>query len=468
MLPMYMPGRITMPHVHLRKSFRREDPMGITIVQKSDLTHPKSHPKTALVLSGGAISGGAFKLGGLQALSSFMLNRKITEFDIYVGVSAGSLLATFLANGISTEELVKSMEGKRGCIDPIPLSAIYSPNYLEFFKNPIQTFGSTITWVPRFVLNFVAANNLFRREFRSVTFDFLTHPSYENLQRLCRYSLMKSDSGTRIPELLWKLLPTGFFSTDRFERSIRRNLERNKLCNDFATLHRERKKALYIIAMNLNSAQREVFGYDETSHVPLSKAMQASIALPVFYQPVRIDNADYVDGAVVKTTSIDLAIEKGADLIICYNPFRPFNQEAFCERCEEGESHLDISRDGVYAVFNQVMRTLLHTRLMHGVDLYRKSPGFKGDIIIIEPTEYDAEFFDMNPMAFWGRRKAAKRGFQSVKASIRENYPMLKKILTAYGIKINKGFFQGEPTGSDAAVRPLPSVKSLKENPLRP
>ena len=56
--------------------------MGITIVQKSDLKHPKPNPKTALVLSGGGISGGAFKLGGLQALSSFMQNRNVREFDI--------------------------------------------------------------------------------------------------------------------------------------------------------------------------------------------------------------------------------------------------------------------------------------------------------------------------------------------------------------------------------------------------
>jgi len=74
--------------------------MGITIVQKSDLKHPKPNPKTALVLSGGGISGGAFKLGGLQALSNFMLNRNVREFDIYVGVSAGALLAAFLANGV--------------------------------------------------------------------------------------------------------------------------------------------------------------------------------------------------------------------------------------------------------------------------------------------------------------------------------------------------------------------------------
>ena len=419
--------------------------MGITIVQKSDLSHPKTNRKTALVLSGGAISGGAFKLGGLQALSSFMLNRKIREFDIYVGVSAGALLATFLANGVSSEELTKSMEGRKGQIDPIPLSAIYFPNYMEFILNPLQTVGNAATFIPRYLFHFLAANNVFRKEFRKLASEFIVHPNHENFQRFFRYCLLQTESGSHKLFLRWKFLPNGFFSTEKFERAIRKNLEKNHLCNDFETLYKRRKNELYIVATNLNTAQREIFGYGHRQHVPISKAMEASIALPLFYKPVKIDNIDYVDGAVVKTTSIDLAIQKGAELIICYNPFRPFNHDVFCERCEEGQSRLNIAEDGIYAVFNQVLRTLLHSRLMHGINSYRNNPEFKGDLIVIEPTEYDAEFFDMNPMAFWERRKAAKRGFLSVKASIHEKYPELKRILGAYGIQVNEEFAQPDP-----------------------
>ena len=360
--------------------------MGITIVQKSDLSRPKTNRKTALVLSGGAISGGAFKLGGLQALSSFMLNRKIREFDMYVGVSAGALLATFLANGVSAEELTKSMEGRKGQIDPIPLSAIYLPNYMEFILNPLQTFGNAATFIPRYLFHFLAANNVFRKEFRALGMEFISHPNHENFQRFFRYCLLKTESGHKKHFLRWKFLPNGFFSTERFQRAIRKNLEKNDLCNDFESLYEQRKNKLYIIATNLNTAQREIFGYGHNDHVPISKAMEASIALPLFYKPVKIDDIDYVDGAVVKTTSIDLAIQKGADLIICYNPFRPFNHEIFCERCEEGQTHLDIAEDGIYAVFNQVIRTLLHSRLMHGINSYRNNPDFKGDVIVIEPT----------------------------------------------------------------------------------
>ena len=85
--------------------------MGLTIVHKSDLTTRKKNPRIALVLAGGAVTGGAYKLGGLKALDDFLVNRKTTDFDIYVGLSAGSVLAAPLAGGVSPAEMLRSLEG---------------------------------------------------------------------------------------------------------------------------------------------------------------------------------------------------------------------------------------------------------------------------------------------------------------------------------------------------------------------
>jgi predicted acylesterase/phospholipase RssA len=237
------------------------------------------------------------------------------------------------------------------------------------------------------------------------------------------------------PSLPWHYLPNGIFKTDKIERATRKNFEKNSLCNDFKELHRRTGKELYIVAMKLDTAKRTIFGHDQVNTVPVSKAMQASIAFPLFFKPVNIDGADHIDGAVIKTTSMDFAIERGADLVICYNPFRPFNHESFDEHNPEGRKRISIARDGIAAVINQVMRTLLHTRLMHGIKLYRENPDFKGDIILIEPTEHDDRFFDMNPFSLTGRRKAASRGFESVSTSLKENHAALQKILAAYGIE---------------------------------
>jgi predicted acylesterase/phospholipase RssA len=268
----------------------------------------------------------------------------------------------------------------------------------------------------------------------------LAKPSYKNTEAFAKYCLTRNLDAHQS----WHFIPTGIFKTDRFEKSNRRNLNANNLYNDFTELYEKRGKELYIIASKLDTAERVVFGHDYIATVPISKAMQASIAIPLFYKPVKIDGEYYVDGAMVKTTSMDLAIAKGADLIVCYNPFRPFHCGPSMS-CEEEKIRRHIAEDGLYAVMNQVMRTLLHTRLMHGINLYRKNPDFQGDIILIEPSEYDDVFFDMNPLAFWERRQAAKRGFDSVKQSIREYYDILSKIFHAYGIAVNPGFAEDRP-----------------------
>src|SRR3990167_7010269 len=102
--------------------------MGITIIQKSDLSQKKKNAKTALVLAGGAVSGGAFKAGGLKALNDFLANRKVTDFDIYVGISAGGLLAVPLAGGIPPEEILKSLDGTSEFFTQLSPLEIYYPN----------------------------------------------------------------------------------------------------------------------------------------------------------------------------------------------------------------------------------------------------------------------------------------------------------------------------------------------------
>ena len=415
--------------------------MGITIVQKSNLNNPKPDPKIALVLSGGAVSGGAFKLGGLHALSNFMLNRNIRDFDIYVGVSAGSIISIFLANGVPTVEILKSLEGRgNGMIDSILASEFYYINYKDFVLKPLHLLADLITLFPRNIFRFFTSNNIFTDEFKKQLLAVIANPNYDTIETVIKSCVPKHETSERFATIPWGYIPNGIFTTDNFENSIRINLQKNNLCNDFNKLYEKRGKKLLIAATRLDTAEREIFGIGYNNHVPISKAMQASIAVPIFYKPVRINGADYVDGAVIKTASIDIAIDNGADLVICYNPFRPFNIDTFTSRYQNNTKRTHIADDGLYALINQVFRTLLHTRLMHGIDYYRKDPDFKGDIILIEPTEYDDTFFDMNPLAFWERRKAAKRGYQSVKESIKEHYDILQKILNAYGISTSWDF----------------------------
>ena len=112
--------------------------VGITIVQKSDLRVRKRDPKIALVLAGGAITGGAFKVGGLKALDDFLVNRKTTELDSYVGLSAGAVLAGALAAGISPAEMIKSLDGRSDELTAFQAYEFYSPNIREFIERERQ------------------------------------------------------------------------------------------------------------------------------------------------------------------------------------------------------------------------------------------------------------------------------------------------------------------------------------------
>ena len=79
-------------------------PVGLTLIRKSKARaqgqRSKRPSKIALVLAGGAMTGGAFKMGGLKALNDFLVGRDIVDFDIYVGLSAGASAPEILVDAI--------------------------------------------------------------------------------------------------------------------------------------------------------------------------------------------------------------------------------------------------------------------------------------------------------------------------------------------------------------------------------
>src|SRR5215470_6867409 len=122
--------------------------MGITIVQKGDLSVRKKNPKIALVLAGGAVTGGGFKLGGLKALDDFLVNKKTTEFDSYVGLSAGAVLAAPLAAGVSPAEMMKSLDGKSTQFTRFRPTGFYFPNLSEMVSRPARFVLDVLSYAP--------------------------------------------------------------------------------------------------------------------------------------------------------------------------------------------------------------------------------------------------------------------------------------------------------------------------------
>ena len=275
------------------------------------------------MLAGGAVSGGAFKVGGLKALDDFLVNRKIADLDIYVGLSAGSMLAVSLAGGITPDEMVKVLEGTSTRFDQLSPMDFYRPNLREFVERPAKFAYDLLAYAPGVAYELARQIPQLPKALGPSLSAFVKKPSYTRAEAVAMKLIEHVSPSREIPALT-NHIPTGLFDNGGLERWLRRNLERIRLPNDFRSFEEKRGRRLYIAACDVDTAERVIFGADENCDLTISQAVQASTALPIFYKPPRLNGVDYMDGGIRNTANIDVAIDKGADLIICYNPFRPF------------------------------------------------------------------------------------------------------------------------------------------------
>src|ERR1700678_430766 len=91
--------------------------------------------KTALVLGGGGFTGGVYEIGALRALDLLAVNSTVSQFDVYVGTSAGAFIAALCANGVTPEEMMRvvTRQGKAPFKD-IDIDDLLRPNLLEFAR----------------------------------------------------------------------------------------------------------------------------------------------------------------------------------------------------------------------------------------------------------------------------------------------------------------------------------------------
>ena len=99
----------------------------------------KRPSKTALVLGGGGFTGGVYEIGALRALDLLAVNSTVNSFDVYVGTSAGSFVASMLANGISPDEMMQVINSRVPSeLEDLDLDKVLKPNYLGFLSKTVQ------------------------------------------------------------------------------------------------------------------------------------------------------------------------------------------------------------------------------------------------------------------------------------------------------------------------------------------
>jgi predicted acylesterase/phospholipase RssA len=432
--------------------------VGLTLIQRSEGRRAPTHPKIALVLAGGAVAGGAFKVGGLKALDEFLVSHKVTELDIYVGLSAGAFLATSLSGGITPDEMIAALEGTSERLEQLRPIDFYSPNIGEALGRSAVFSARLAAYIPGLVLDLVSVLPELPARLGPSLQRVLREPTYTHLE-LFLMELFEEVSPKREFPSLAALLPAGIFDNTPLERWLASNMARVGMSNCFAQHYRETGRRLHISAMDLDTAERVIFGPENDQGLSISEAVQASSALPGFFKPVRRGGVDYVDGGVPRTANIDVAVEQGADLIICYNPFRPFLNRT--QRDGSSSRHF-LSNRGFSTVINQVFRTLLHSRLALSLQTYQHDARFRGDIVVIEASETDEQFFALNPLTFWKRSDAVQHGFHAVRKTLRDSSDILAPIFERYGVEFRVPPELSEPAPSEDAPSPRPSLRVVQ------
>lgn len=359
-------------------------------------------PRIALALSGGGPLGAIYEIGALCALQESLNGIDFTKLQHYVGVSAGGFIAAGLANGITPRALCASfIENDDEPSETFDPSWLLSPAYGEFARRGIM--------LPSLLISALWHLTAGRKSF------------------------------VHALERLGPGLPTGVFSNEQIHVQMARLFSREGRTNDF----RQLKTQLTLVATNLDSGEAAPFGRPGWDHVPISKAVQASSALPGLFPPVEIDDSYYVDGALKKTMHASVALDDGVDLMLCLNPLVPFDATApqvakVMRRGLSAEKHHipRIVDGGLPAVLSQTFRSMIHSRLVLGMKQYETIYP-NTDIILIEPDHRDPELYLANTFSYAQRRHLAEHAYQQTRQMLRSHKTGLSEKLHRHGITLH-------------------------------
>jgi predicted acylesterase/phospholipase RssA len=350
------------------------------------------------VLGGGGVTGGVYEIGALRAFDLLAVNRTANDFDVYVGTSAGAMVASLAANGVTPEEMMRVINQQA----PTPfrelnMGSVLRPNYRELARTaalmPLRLVGLA----------------------RQLAGQIGTMGAMDLVLGMAEG------------------LPSGLYDGSPLEAYLADALDQAGRTNDFRGLAGE----LYVTATDLDNGERVVFGGPGNDDVPISEAVAASAALPMVFRPREIRGRHLVDGGIRSTTNLDLAVERGAKLILVINPLVPYvNDLSSTIDTPAGTRVRRISEMGFAQIGYQSFKLLAHQRLHEAVHQWKERyPGV--DILLIEPDPNDELMFETNILNFTRRVDIARHGFESVTMKLARDYERLRSILSRHDIEIS-------------------------------
>ena len=354
--------------------------------------------KTALVLGGGGFTGGVYEIGALRALDLLAVNRTVNEFDVYVGTSAGSFVAALTANGVTPEEMMRVVDQQVPTpFRDVDVGTLLRPNLAQLART-----GVLLPWQLLKVARQLAGN-------------------------------IGAISALDVVLGLAEALPSGLYSGAGVERYVRAVLTDPDRTDDFRALETE----LYLAATDLDTCERIVFGAEDWEDVPISTAVRASTALPMVYAPVKVRDRELVDGGIVSTTNVDIAVEAGAKFVVVVNPLVPYvNDFSTTVSSLFGSRARHVSDMGFPQIGYQAFKLLAYQRLHEMARQWeQRYPGVH--IVLIEPEPNDELMFQTSVMNYASRVEIARHGFESVTLKLASDYDELRAVCERHGIEIS-------------------------------
>lgn len=373
-------------------------------------------PRIGLALAGGGPLGAIYEVGALCALEEAVAGLDVTACDGYIGVSAGGFIAAGLANGMTPRQLCAAfIENSAEAPDRFDPAELLQPAWAEL--------GQRLRLLPGLLAD------------------------------SAREVLLEGRSKLATLERLGRALPTGLLSSERFGEALTRVLTQPGRSNDF----RELRRPLVLVATDLDSGEAVPFGAPGWDDVPISRAVQASAALPGLFPPVEIAGRHYVDGALKKTLHASVLLDRGLDLLICLNPLVPYaSDRRSTAREDRSRRARDLARKlgrpagralqphihrlvdgGLPLVLSQTFRSLIHSRLELGMRGYELSHP-QTDIVLLEPNPRDAEFFLANTFSYRQRRHLAEHAYQATRELLRQRAAELKPQFARAGLTLRE------------------------------
>ncbi|MES2126512.1 MAG: patatin-like phospholipase family protein [Pseudomonadota bacterium] len=348
-----------------------------------------SKPSIGLALAGGGPLAAVYEIGALAALEESIEGLDLNDASIYVGISAGGIIAAGLANGITPHQMcrlfIESDNGKDDAPDLFKPEMLLRPAAREFRKR--------LASLPGLILS------------------SLFHYARKRNSLLASFERLK------------EALPAGLFSGDGIHHYLKATFARPGRSNDFRKLRRK----LVIVATDLDTGEAVRFGEKGWDTTPISLAVQASAAVPGLFPPVEINGHHFVDGALRKTMHASIALEAGVDLLFCINPIVPYNARA--------KAIGKLANGGLLDVLSQTLRSILHSRLETGMASYAKShPDV--DILLFQPNQDDAELFFTNIFSYSNRRRMCEQAYQNTRLMLLERRHELAPKLARHGLKL--------------------------------